>query len=781
MQCEVLAPGGSLDHALWALEGGADAVYVGFQKFSARSHADNLTLDDMAALTAVAQAKGARVFCALNTILDGDEVAEAVALGWELYFRGVSALIVQDLGLALALKRHGPPIDLHASTQAAVHNPGGVAALKALGFCRVILARELTMAEIGRIVAADPTMEYEVFVHGALCYAVSGNCMASGMMIGRSANRGDCGQICRTKFELDYLIPGPQRRDSPHEEGLPEGIHAPPGEVTWKSGVVGAFASMNDLELGARIRELRDLGVRSFKIEGRMKPPAYSYNTARAYKAFLAGNNDQEAWGWLDEARLRYGRLPSAGWFDGHKALAQTNPDWAGTLGMPLGTVIGGAERSVRVAAESRAAVYQGLARGDGVMILGPVSGQVFRGALAGPAAVSGSTAEVLLAEKPAFDPRGGSLWLVSRHDGKLPVKKAGRAWRHPIGISVRIDRTGPEATVVLETADLGGLTLTETLSAEEARGDKGIEAILAEVFQASDSRFCPGSFTVDNRAGALFIQPRLLKELRRRWYALVEQRADAFVAGVPAAVKLAGSSLASGSPSLPWRATLSPLAGVNKLTGFIAEWEGLKAGQLAPTPWGLALPLAPFTPNEELYFRRLREFVLKVREEGGAPLFPGLSNPCHLTWVQRLRDEGLAVDRWFADWGFHAANPWTPVQLNQSLPGLTFAVPWLEDPACQDKSFFPPLFTSRACMLRNSFGTQPLPSATPTKDSAAFGSRDWIQAKLAGQQGVRPAEGPRCPAGCAGHFSARLVQGKKSFRVEARDCINYLIAEDGI
>ena len=784
MKDEVLAPGGSLDHALWALEGGADAVYVGFQKFSARSHADNLTLDDMAALTAVARGKGARVYCAVNIILDPDELAEAVALAWQLHFRGVDALIVQDLGLALALRRYGPPLDLHASTQAAVHNPGGVAALKAMGFCRVVLARELTMVEIGQIVAADPSMEYEVFVHGALCYAVSGNCMASGMMIGRSANRGDCGQICRTKFELDYLIPGPQRRESPHEEGLPEGVHAPPGETTWKHGTVGAFASMNDLELGARIRELRDLGVRSFKIEGRMKPPAYSYNTARAYRAFLDGGRDQEAWDWLDEARVRYGRLPSAGWFDGHKALAQTNPAWAGTLGMPLGTVVGAGDRSVLVETENRAKVFAGLSRGDGVMILGPVSGQTFRGALEGPAR-SGAAVEVFLADRVGFDPRGGTLWLVSRHDGKLPVKKTGKAWRHPIDISARLEVVASlagarEARFTITSAALGGVSLTASLPADVARGEGGIEPSLAEIFRASDSAFCPGAFAIDNQAGALFVQPRLLKGLRRRWYALVEHRAQEFVASVPATVLAAGRVLAAENPQVaraPARLGLSPLQGVNRLTGFITEWESLKGSLLTSTPWGLALPLAPFTPNEESYFGRLRDFLVRLRDEGDAPAFLGLSNPCHLTWLGRLRAEGFALDSWFADWGFHSANPWTPTQLAQAQRGLVFAVHWLEDEAAPDHSYFPPLFTSRACMLRNSFGA-PLPSVTPTLGDQAFDSREWIQARLAGKAAVRPAEGPRCPAGCAGHFSARLVQGKRSFRVEARDCINYLIEE---
>jgi putative protease len=783
MQDEVLAPGGSLDHALWALEGGANAVYVGFQKFSARSHADNLTLDDMSALTSVARSKGARVFCAVNIILDPSEIAEAVALSWQLHFRGVDALIVQDLGLALALTRHGPPLDLHASTQAAVHNPGGVQALKAMGFCRVVLARELTMAEIAEIVASDPDMEYEVFVHGALCYAVSGNCMASGMMIGRSANRGDCGQICRTKFELDYLIPGPRRRESPHEEGLPEGIHAPPGEETWKHGNLGAFASMNDLESGARIRELRSVGVRSFKIEGRMKPPAYSYNTAKAYRAFLDGRDD-EGWACLDEARVRYGRLPSAGWFDGHKALSQTNPGWAGTLGMPLGEIVGGSERTVHLATQSRDKVFQGLSRGDGVLLLGRTPGQVFRGALDGPASVKGGQAEVSLADKIGFDPRQGTLWLVSRHDGKLPVKRTGKTWRHPVPLTIVLENAeGDErsARLTLETSALGGISLSQILPSELAQGDRGIEASLDSIFRASDSPFGLGELVIDNHAGPLFVQPRLLKELRRAWYALVEQKAAAFVASVPSAVKTAAALLAAAHPQVgraPARASLSPLVGVNKLTGFITEWESLRGDQLAVTPWGLALPLAPFTPNEESYFGRLRDFLVRLKDEGGGPVFPGLSNPCHLTWMRRLRDEGLALDAWFADWGFHTANAWTPAQLDASLPGLAFAVHWVEDEKTEDHSYFPPLFTSRACMLRNSFGSA-LPSATPTVNDHAFDSREWIQARLAGRQTVRPAQGPRCPDGCAGHFSARLTQGKRAFRVEARDCINYLIEED--
>ncbi len=779
MHSEVLAPAGSLDHALWALEGGADAVYFGMKKFSARSHAENFSLDDVAALTAVAKTKGAQVFCAMNTVVGEEELVEAVSLAWQLYFAGVDAFILQDIGLALALKRHGPPVHRHASTQAAAHNAGGVAAVKALGFSRVILARENTMTEIAAMVKADPAMEYEVFVHGALCYAVSGNCMASGVMIGRSANRGDCGQVCRTKFELDYMIPGPERATSPHEAGLPDGIHAPPGEVTWKEGIVGSFASMHDLELGSRIRELQAVGVGSFKIEGRMKPPAYSYNTARAYRTFLDGGHDEEAWDSLDEARERYGRLPSAGWFDGHKALSQINPDWAGTLGMPLGVVVHASGNVVTVQAASRKTPLSRLSRGDGVMILGTTPGQVFRGALSGPSVPASGTADISLSDKIGFKPDGGTVWLISRHDGKLPVKKAGRAYRHPFAFTVEVDSVPGAVRLTVSTKEWGGFRLAEELPAEQAHGGRDLREVLAELFEASDSSLRPGQLTVEQRAGAVFVQPKRLKEFRRRWYALAEQKAEEFIAHTAALVREQGRALTAVEP--PARATLSPRSGVNRLTGFVVEWDRLSVDQLASTPWGLALPLAPFVPDEEGYLARLRTFLTRLRDDGVTDeVFLGLNNPCHLSWVRRLREEGFALSSWFVDWGFHASNPWTAAHLGEVLPGLAFAVPWLEDPALKDHSYFPPLFTSRACMLRSSFGAQSAPSVVPTTGPQTFDSRAWLEARAAGRLGARPAEGgPRCPAGCAGHFSARLTQGKRGFRVEARDCVNYLILEE--
>ena len=771
MDHEVLAPAGGLDHALWALEGGANAVYFGFQKFSARSHATNFDFDQVRQLAKVARDKNARLYAAVNTILTSKEVSEAVDLAWQLHWCGVDALILQDLGVAKALQVSGLPTLLHASTQASVHTPDGVRAVRDLGFTRVVLARELTLSEIEKIVQADPKMEYEVFVHGALCYAVSGNCMASGLMLGRSANKGDCGQVCRTTFELDYLIPGPHRRESPHEEGLPVGIHAPEGETTWKSGTKGAFASMNDLELGPRIRQLAAVGVTSFKIEGRMKPPAYSYYTAKAYRAFLDGK-DSQGWSALDEARLGYGRRPSTGWLDGHKALAQTNPQWAGTLGLPLGEVRQ-SKGSTLVLQADQLKAGKLPTRGDGVLVLGMLPGQSFRTSIQAPSVSRPPVLELPLAKEPPFSSVGASVWLTSRHDGKLAQKKASRLFQFPLQATLGLSQPAAGlVTLTLSTSFGPELKLETTLPCEPSTSSEGLTQAIQDAFYASSHRFILSSLDLHSEVHNLFINPRDLKQVRRDWLTKIEAEADQWAQAQ--AQKVDREEPLLKEVPLP-RAQLSPLEGVNRLLGFIVEWERLTPQQLASTPWGLSLPLAPFSPNEEAALERLRRFLAlpSVKDQ---PIVLGVNNPAHLVWLQRLRQEGFAVNSWFADWGFHRANGWLESNLASAVPGLVFSVGWLETEKA-DHSYVPPIFTSRACMLRNSFSAPHQAHVTPTKE-AAFDARTWSAQKLQGRTPERPEQGPRCPAGCSGHFSARLTQGAQGFRVEARDCVNYLLLE---
>lgn len=254
---ELLAPAGSFETALSAFKAGADAVYLGLDAFSARAQAVNFSERDLRDILAYARAEKRAVYVTFNTLLSDAELPDAVRKLALLEELNPDALIVQDLGVARIVRRHFPGIQLHASTQLVAHNLEGVLALKELGFTRVVLARELPMADI-RSIAKRCGCEIEVFVHGALCYSVSGLCLFSAMEKHRSGNRGRCAYCCR----IPYTDAGGRR-------ALP--------------------FSMMDLRLDDRLGELRDAGVASLKIEGRMKSPLYVASVVKRYREILDG------------------------------------------------------------------------------------------------------------------------------------------------------------------------------------------------------------------------------------------------------------------------------------------------------------------------------------------------------------------------------------------------------------------------------------------------------------------------------------------------------------
>lgn len=195
---ELLAPARNLECGIEAVNHGADAVYIGAPKFGARAAATN-SMDDIGRLTDYAHLYGVRIYVTVNTILKDEELKETEDMIWELYRRGVDALIVQDMGLT---RLNLPPIPLHASTQMDNRTAGKVRFLAEAGFRQVVLARELSLDEIAAIHKACPDTPLEVFVHGALCVSYSGQCYASQACFGRSANRGECAQFCRLPFSL---------------------------------------------------------------------------------------------------------------------------------------------------------------------------------------------------------------------------------------------------------------------------------------------------------------------------------------------------------------------------------------------------------------------------------------------------------------------------------------------------------------------------------------------------------------------------------------------------
>ncbi|MFQ3621370.1 MAG: peptidase U32 family protein, partial [Spirochaetales bacterium] len=293
---ELLAPAGGYNTAYYAFQAGADAVYFGLKEFSARKGAENFTLDEVALLKGLAEQKGKRIYAALNTLIREEELRKVADLLYDLESLDVDGVIIQDFGLLYLLRRWFPGLPIHASTQMAVHTSDGVAALKKYGVRRFILARELTWEELKRIRETHPDVELEVFIHGALCYSVSGLCLASGLLLGRSGNRGECAQICRSWFRMQEptFRPGISP-DQPNHfrlfgagggNGLVDSFSLKQPKL-FGEGIEGYFFSCKDLEIGEQILKLKELGIDAFKIEGRLKSPEWVAAVTSYYRALL--------------------------------------------------------------------------------------------------------------------------------------------------------------------------------------------------------------------------------------------------------------------------------------------------------------------------------------------------------------------------------------------------------------------------------------------------------------------------------------------------------------
>lgn len=244
-KCEILAPVGNIEMLYAAVKSGADAVYLGAKNFSARRNAQNFTEETLKEVVDYCHIRGVKVYLTLNIAIKESEIADALKLAFTAYNINIDGIILSDLGLARILHEKLPLMPLHASTQMSVHSPSALIALKKLGFTQVVAAREMSEKELKALCkkANELSIIVEVFVHGALCMSVSGQCLLSAFLGSRSGNRGLCAGPCRLPFKV-------------------------------KNGT-GYDLSLKDLSLLEHINKLYTIGVRSFKIEGRMKRPEY--------------------------------------------------------------------------------------------------------------------------------------------------------------------------------------------------------------------------------------------------------------------------------------------------------------------------------------------------------------------------------------------------------------------------------------------------------------------------------------------------------------------------
>ena len=277
---EILAPAGGMAQLEAAAAAGCDAVYLGAKAFNARMGADNF--ESLKDAVSYCHARGIKVYVTFNTLLQEAELPRAAKTLQEIAESGADGMLATDLGTVLMWKACCPQLPIHASTQMTVHSPTGAKLLSGLGFTRAVLAREMTREEIQSVVNAVPEMETEIFVHGALCMSVSGQCYLSSILGGRSGNRGQCAQPCRLDFSC-------------------EGRHY--------------ALSLKDLTLIDRAREIAELGVTSLKIEGRLKRPEYAAAAVLELRKALRG--EQIDLSLLEDVFSRSGF--TSGYYDGRR------------------------------------------------------------------------------------------------------------------------------------------------------------------------------------------------------------------------------------------------------------------------------------------------------------------------------------------------------------------------------------------------------------------------------------------------------------------------------
>ena len=310
---ELLAPVGSEEALIAAVENGADAVYFGGRLFSARQYASNFNREELEWAIDYAHVRGVKAYVTVNTLIKDSELEEAFDYLQFLCNAGADAVIVQDLGILRLLREQLPGLPVHASTQMTIHNAEGVKFLHEMGVKRVVLARELSLNEI-RSIKSQTSCEIETFIHGALCFSYSGQCLLSSMIGGRSGNRGYCAQPCRKKYRIKEIE--------------------------------GYLLSPKDLNMSEHIPDLVKAGIDSFKIEGRMKRHEYVAGVVRIYRKLIERYFEAQGnFHVTDEEKHTLLQLFNRGfttgyffWNPGSQLMSRKYPH---NIGTEIGTVVG--------------------------------------------------------------------------------------------------------------------------------------------------------------------------------------------------------------------------------------------------------------------------------------------------------------------------------------------------------------------------------------------------------------------------------------------------------
>jgi putative protease len=626
---ELLAPAGSLDAVRAALGNGADAIYLGAERFNARDDGAQLTMGDLEQACRLAHAYGARIYLTWNILFKPGELKHALHHLGECINCGIDAAIVQDIGGIRLAKKLFPNLEIHGSTQMTVHDEHGARVLKALGCDRVVLARENTLEDIRFIHATVPELTLEGFVHGALCIAYSGQCFMSGMISERSANRGACAQSCRK----DYVLTDP---------------------VTGEELDRGYLISARDLGAWDHLADIAAAGIHTLKVEGRKKKPEYVATVTRAYRDFFdrlaAGTWEKPTAAEVQPLVQIFSRGFTGGMYGGRAGRDYVTRNQPDNRGAELGTVIGLKDGELLIAVSHPVKAGDGLGfehpegaskgnRGFGVTRVRTIGRE------------RGQTRQAI---QPAENIPIGWVVVRSAEAGLLANARESYATVPSVGeprrARVDVTATGAEGEPLTLTWRLGDESVTvnsSALLAPAKQHELDDDRLRAQLGRLGETPFALGAIDLSRLGRGLFIPVSVLNDLRQQAVNVLmgreekssriahrerEQAIDEAVAAV-ATGALRDPSPAKGGLRMP-------AASDSKGKLVVEVWrleDALVAAEAGADEVSLDLFLRHPTPP----VTRVRRLIDELRQRG---VMLRLRTP---TIVRP--EEGKVVDKWLA------------------------------------------------------------------------------------------------------------------------------------
>lgn len=480
---ELLAPAGDMAALRAAVSAGANAVYLGYDEFSARAKAKNFNKEELREAINYAHLRGVKIYVTFNILIADFEIKRAMDRVKMLYEIGVDALILQDLGIAWKIRKNFPDFEVHASTQMAVNNFYGAKFLRDMGFTRVVLARETPLFELEKI--RELEIDVETFIHGALCVCYSGECLMSSMIGGKSGNRGECAQACRKSYEiLDF------------EEN--------------KIGKRLYYISPKDLNTLDDVAKIINSGGYSLKIEGRMKNPEYVYTVVSSYKKSLEGKLTLED---KNDTEQVFNRGFTKGLFNGDFGNDFISSDRPDNRGVEVGKVLGATKNSAKVIFD------EDVFEGDGLEFISS-SGRF--GTRSNSFYEANIPHEINLFKAPILNSKINRTFSKKLYE-KVDEKIENYDYKRDLDIDLRI-KIGERPLIKVKSGDLyGDFELDRVVEVAKKSGlDR--ERVIENISKTGDSIFRVKNIDLDLDDNA-FLPISAINELRREATKILENK----------------------------------------------------------------------------------------------------------------------------------------------------------------------------------------------------------------------------------------------------------------